>query len=132
MIDNIRDYFLIRFAQMKITLFILFNNLVNKGKRKFSAGRVVLQPCSRVGCSVEIKLQFSFRKYISICTSYTVLIRLISTFFATCVELMVAATLRKNLRSPLPKWSNSDSFAYRKTKSCRQHGLFVLWLIFCE
>ena len=32
-------YFLIRFPQTKITLFIFFNNWVNKGKKKFSASR---------------------------------------------------------------------------------------------
>ena len=35
------NYFLIRFAQTKITLFIFFNNWVSKEKRKFSASRAV-------------------------------------------------------------------------------------------
>ena len=75
---------------------------------------------------MEMKLQFTFRKYIYICTVFTVLIH----FFMIFIELMVAATLEKNLQPPVPKWSNSDSFAYRKTKNCRQHDLFVLRLAF--
>ena len=53
----------------------LFSNSL-KGKRKFSTSRT----CSRMICWIEIKLQFSFRKYISICTVCTVLIRLILAF----------------------------------------------------
>ena len=41
---------------------------------------LLVEPCSRVIYRVEIKLQFSFRKHISICTVCTVLIRLISAF----------------------------------------------------
>ena len=61
---------------MKITLFIFFNNWLSKGKESF----LLVEPCFRVIRCVEIKLQFSFRKYISICTVCTVLIRLILVF----------------------------------------------------
>ena len=52
--------------------------------------------------------------------------------FAICsiVGRMVAATLWKNLRPPMPYWSNgSDSFAFSETKNCRQHTLLVLRLM---
>ena len=47
------------------------------------------------------------------------------------VKFMVAATLERTYGL---RYQNgavvSDSFAYRKTKSCRQHGLYVLGLTF--
>ena len=53
--------------------FIYFHKqLGNKGKRTFSDSIVVFS------CNIKIKLQYFFHKYISICTIYTVLIRLIS------------------------------------------------------
>ena len=85
----------------------------------------VVEPCSRVIYCVEIKLQFCFRKYISICTVYTVLIRLISAFLYDL------------------RWTHGGSNSWEKRtasgtkmeqwsvfKSCRQHGLFVLRLTF--
>ena len=39
---------------------------------------------------------------------------------------MVVATLGKNLLLPVPKWSNCDFFAFKKTKSCRQHALSAM------
>ena len=75
------DYFLIRFAQTKITLFILWNNWVLKENESFQ----LVEPCSRVTCCVEIKLQYFFRKYIFICTIYTLLMQLISAIlYDTC------------------------------------------------
>ena len=43
MCKQVRNHicFLIRFAQIKIALFIFFNNWVSKGKPKFSASRAV-------------------------------------------------------------------------------------------
>ena len=40
------DYFLIRFPQTKVTLFVFFNNWVNKGKKSF----LLVEPRSRVTC----------------------------------------------------------------------------------
>ena len=51
----------------------------NKRKRKFPvSGTLFLESRSRVTCCVEIKLQYFFRKYIFICTIYTLLMQLIS------------------------------------------------------
>ena len=74
-------YFLIRFAQTKITLFIFWNNWVIKENESF----LLVEPCSRVTCCVEIKLQYFFRKYIFICTIYALLMQLISAIlYDTC------------------------------------------------
>ena len=74
-------YFLIRFAQTKITLFIFWNNWVIKENEYF----LLVEPCSRVTCCVEIKLQYFFRKYIFICTIYTLLMQLIlAILYDTC------------------------------------------------
>ena len=121
------NYFLIRFVQTKITLFIFVNKWVIRENESF----LLVEPCSRVTCCVETKLQYFFRKYIFICTIYTLLCNLFRQFFTTRVKFMVAATLEKNLRPPEPNRAIvSDSFAYRKTKSYTQHGLCVLSLIF--
>ena len=69
-----KRYFLIRFAQTKITLFIFVNNWVIKENESF----LLVEPCSRVTCCVEIQLKYFFRKYIFICTIYTLLMQLIS------------------------------------------------------
>ena len=69
-------YFLIRFKQTKITY--LFSSTT--GWVKENESFLLIEPCSRVIRCQETKLQFSFRKYISICTVYNVLIRLISAF----------------------------------------------------
>ena len=37
---------------------------------------LLVEPCSRQTCCLEIKLQFFFLKYLSICTIHTALIRL--------------------------------------------------------
>ena len=51
------------------------------GKRKSSGIRgVLVERCSLVIFCIEMKLQFSFPKYISICTFYAELIQLISAF----------------------------------------------------
>ena len=74
-------YFLIRFAQTKITLFIFWNNWVIKENESF----LLVEPCSRVTCYVEIQLKHFFRKYIFICTIYTLLMQLISAIlYDTC------------------------------------------------
>ena len=74
-------YFLIRFAQKKLTFFIFWNNWVIKENESF----LLVEPCSRVTCCVEIKLQYFFRKYIFICTIYTLLMQLISAIlYDTC------------------------------------------------
>ena len=74
-------YFLIRFAQTKITLFIFANNWVIRENKSF----MLVEPCSHVTCCVEMKLQYIFRKYIFICTIYTLLMKLISTIlYGTC------------------------------------------------
>ena len=96
-------YFLIHSAQTKINLFSS-----TTGRVKENESFLLVGPCSRLIHCMETKLQFSFRKYISICTVYTVLIDLFRHFFTSCVELMVAATLAKNLLPPAPKWSNGQ------------------------
>ena len=58
---------------MKITLFIFVNNWVTTENESF----LLAEPCSRVTCCVEIKLQYFFRKYIFICTIYAQLMQLI-------------------------------------------------------
>ena len=74
-------YFLIRFAQMKITLFIFRNNCVIKENESF----LLVEPCVRVTCCMEIKLKYFFRKYIFICTIYNLLLQLISAIlYDTC------------------------------------------------
>ena len=66
-------YFLIRFAQTKITLFKGKNWIIRENE-----SFLTVEPCSRVTCCVEIKLQYFFRKYIFICTVYTLLMQLVS------------------------------------------------------
>ena len=74
-------YFLIRFAQTKITLFIFANNWVIRENKSF----MLVEPCSHVTCCVEMKLQYIFRKYIFICTIYTLLMKLIpAILYGTC------------------------------------------------
>ena len=47
-------------------------------------------------------------------------------FFMICVKFTVAATFHFRYQNGAMV---SDSFAYRKTKSCGQHGLYVLKFI---
>ena len=61
--DLIETYSLIRFAKTKVTLLIFVNNCVIRENVSF----LLVEPCSRVTCCVEIKLQFLFVKYIFIC-----------------------------------------------------------------
>ena len=73
--------FLIRFAQTKIALFIFVSNWVIRENESF----LIVEPCSRVTCCVEIKLQYFSRKYIFICTVYTLIMQLISAIlYDTC------------------------------------------------
>ena len=72
-------YFLIRFSQMKIFIFV--NSWVIRENESF----LLVEPCSRVTSCVEIKLQNFFRKYIFVCTIYTLLMQLISAIlYDTC------------------------------------------------
>ena len=74
-------YFLTHFAQTKTTLFIFWNNWVIKENESF----LLVEPCSRVTCCVEIQLKYFFRKYIFIFTIYNLLLQLISAIhFHTC------------------------------------------------
>ena len=74
-------YFLIHFPQTKITLFIFVNNWVIRENKSF----LTVEPYSRVTCFSQIKLQYFFRKYIFICTIYTLLMQLISeNLYKTC------------------------------------------------
>ena len=74
-------YFLILFAQTKIILFICWNNWIIKENKSF----LLVEPCSRVSCCVEIQLKYFFRKYIFICAIYTLLLQLISAMlYDTC------------------------------------------------
>ena len=65
--------FLIHFTQTKITSFIFWNTWAIKENECF----LLVEPCSRVTCCVEIQLQRFFHKYIFICTIYTLLLLLI-------------------------------------------------------
>ena len=65
------SYFLIRFTQMKTTLFIFVKNWVIRENKSF----LLVEPCSNVTCCVEINLQYFFRKYILIWTIYTLLMQ---------------------------------------------------------
>ena len=123
------SYFLIRFAQTKITLFIFWNNWVIKENDSF----LLVEPCSRVTCCVEIKLQYFFRKYVFICTIHTLLMQLISAiFYDTCQAHGGSKSWEKPMASGA-KWSNGQWLFYlRKTKSCRQHGFYVLVLTFLQ
>ena len=74
-------YFVIPFAQTKITLFIFVNNWVIRENESF----LIVEPCPRVTCCVEIQLQYFFRKYIFICTLYNLLLQLIpAILYGTC------------------------------------------------
>ena len=55
-------YFPICFAQTKITFFIFVNNWVIRENESF----LIVEPCSRVTCYVEIKLQYFSCRYISL------------------------------------------------------------------
>ena len=85
----IYNYILILFDKMKMNLPILFNNWVNRRKRIFfcQLSRILVY-------GVEY-----YRKYIFLCTIYTVLIRLIvANLYSWWHQL-----LGKSLRSPVPK-----------------------------
>ena len=66
---------------MKTALFIFISNWVIKENESF----LLVEPYFGVTCCVEIKLQYSFRKYIFICTIYTLLTQLILAIpYDTC------------------------------------------------
>ena len=100
LIKHIKIYFLIRFAQTKITLFSSTTGLISENK-----SFLLVEPRSRVTCCVEIKLQSFFRKYIYLYSLYCT--DTIYCLFLQRVELISAAALGKNRRPPVPKWSNS-------------------------
>ena len=75
------SYFVIPFAQTKITLFIFVNNWVISENESF----LIVEPCPRVTCCVEIQLQYFFRKYIFICTIYTLIMQhILAILYDTC------------------------------------------------
>ena len=79
----------------------------------------------------EIKLQYFFRKYVFICTIYTLLMQIISAIlYDTCQAHGGSNSWEKPMASGAKMEQWSVTFAYRKTKSCRQHGLYVLGLTF--
>ena len=97
-------YFLIGFAQTKITLFIFWNNWIIKANESFP----LVEPCSRVTCCVEIKLQYFFRKYIFICRIYTLLMQLISAIlYDTCQVYGGSNSWEKTMASSakMEQWS---------------------------
>ena len=65
--------------------------MVNNWVRRENESFLLVEPCPRVTCCIEKELRYFFRKYIFICTIYTLLVQLISTR----VKFMVAATLGK-------------------------------------
>ena len=114
-------------------LIYIHKQLGNKGKPKFSASRAVFLCNMLRGNKVAIFLSKIYLYLYNLMQLYPTN----ATYFGNSLWqfsmaiLMVVATLAKNLR---PLYQNgeifSDSFDYRKTKSCRQHGLFVLGLTF--
>ena len=76
-IVSVYSYFLIWSAQTKTTLFFFFSAT---GWVKENKSFLLVEPCFQVIRFMETKLQFSFCKYVSICTVYTVLIRVILKF----------------------------------------------------
>ena len=119
-------YFLIRFAQTKITLFIFWNSWVIKENESF----LLVEPCSRVTWCVEIKLQFFFRKYIYLYPTN-------ATYFGNSLWHVSSSWWKQllgktyGLRCQKGAMAN-DSLAYGKTKNCRQHGSYVLGLTFLQ
>ena len=98
------------------------NNLIyfakQPGNNRENESFLLVVSCSRVTCCLELKLQYFFRKYILICTIYTLLMQLISRILCDTYQFMVAATLGKNLRPPVPQWRNGQwLFAYRKPRA---------------
>ena len=123
--------FLIHFTQTKITSFIFWNNCAIKQNECF----LLVEPCSPVTCCVEIQLQCFFRKYILICTIYTLLLLLLLILvilYDTCKVHGGSNSWEKPMASGAKMEQWSVNFVYRKTKSCRQHSLYVLGLTFLE
>ena len=117
------------FASLKRKQPFLFSSTT--GWVKENESFLLVEPCFRVIRCMETKLQFSFRKYVSICTVYTVLIWLILT---TCIQLMVAATLGKtyDLRNQNVAMV-SDSFPTGKPRAVDNiNCLFRDWHIECS
>ena len=90
----IYKYVLIYFDQRSITLFIFFNNWVNRIKRNFSAGRAVLS-CKVLRIVENISLAVQSILYNKYDLSWH--------FFTTYFEVKGLTTLDKILRSPVHK-----------------------------
>ena len=83
---------------------IFWSNWVIKENDSF----LLVEPCSRVTCCVEIKLQYFFRKYVFICTIHTLLMQLISAiFYDTCQAHGGSNSWEKPMASGA-KWSNGQ------------------------
>ena len=90
----IYKYVLIYFDQRNITLFIFFNNWVNRIKRNFLAGRAVLS-CMVLRIVENISLSVQSILYNKYDLSWH--------FFTTYFEVKGLTTLDKIPRSPVPK-----------------------------
>ena len=107
------------------------NNLIYFRKQlgnKENESFLLVEPCSRVRCCAKINLQFLFVKYISICT---ILCPINATYIDNSLWLVLSSWWQQRLGKTYSlRYQNkamiSDFFAYRKTKTCRQHGL-LFW-----
>ena len=125
-VEIINLYFVICFAQTKITLFIFVNNWVIRENERF----LLVERSSRVTCCVQKKLQYFFRKYIFICAICNLLMQL-RQFSMTLLSSWWHQLLEKTYGLLDQHGAMvSDSFAYRNIKSYRQHSLYVLRSIF--
>ena len=122
------SYFLIRLAQTKITLFIFVDKLGNKGKRKFSASIAVFL------CNMLRRNKgtiFLSQIYLYLYNLYPTN----TTYFCNSLWHISSSWWQRLLWKTYGlRYQNgtmvSDSFAYRKTKTCKQHGFYVLGLKF--
>ena len=110
-------------------LIYFLNQLDNKGKRKFCANIAVFS------CNVLHRntVRMFFHKYIYLYNLYPT----ITTYFGNSLWHVLSSWWQQLLGKTYGfRCQNgamvSDSFAHRKTKSCRQHGLYILGLIFLE
>ena len=125
-IVGVYSYFLICFAQTKKTLFIFFNKWVSKGKRNFSASRALFSCNMLHGNKVTF---FLSEIYLYLWSLY----RTNTTYFDISLRLALNSWWQHLLGKTWGcRYQNgamvSDSFACSKTKSCKQHKLFVLGL----
>ena len=116
---EIYNYCLIRFAQTNMTIFSSKTRWIRENK-----SFLLVEPCSRVTCCLEIKLQFFFLKYIYLHNLYPTS----ATYFGDSSWLLLSSWWQQLLGKTFGlRYQNgatvSDSFAKTKTRSCRQHGL---------